>query len=654
MRRPLVILLCLLVSTGFSQSNKNQAKKEKKVPVLFKVNNSSVSTDEFIYLYKKNHQSTPGEFTQEKILEYLDLFVNFKLKVEEARHRGMDTTQAFKKEFNTYRGELRKPYLPESRIVDSLARLTYQRMKEDVRASHILISVSSEATPEDTLAAFNKAMNIKKKAMDGEDFGALAVAHSEDPSARTNRGDLGYFTALQMVHPFETAAYTTPVGRISDPVRTTFGYHLVKVADKRPSRGEVEVSHIMIRLGEGVDETKVKNTIFEVYDQLKGGAPWEELCNQYSEDQNSRNNGGRLRPFGAGAMGPVPEFEQAAFSLQNPGDISDPFKTAFGWHIVRLERKIPVPPLEELLPNLKNRLGRDERLEISKQNWLKKFKTEFGFTENEKVKSKTLALADSTIISGKWSPATGSIERETLFTLGGKGYTLKDFTGYAQSHQRTTSAQDPKNTVGELYDQYIETMLVELLEQKIAAQNPDFKFLMNEYYEGILLFEIMEKEVWNKAVQDSAGLEIFYSRNKSNYQAGERARADIYSSSSPDLVQPLKELIAHNDSIKIETFIREKGLKHESGVYEKSDKAVLSNVTWAKGIYSAETNGIYYLARIHDILPAGPKTFEEAKASVVADYQEELEKIWLSTLRKKYPVKVNEKGKRHILAQLQK
>ncbi|HEU5289699.1 MAG TPA: peptidylprolyl isomerase, partial [Cyclobacteriaceae bacterium] len=388
-----LLLVCL---SGFSQQT-----KIAKPLTLFTVASEPVTSDEFIYLYKKNHQAKE-DFTQPKIEEYLALFINFKLKVKEARFRGIDTTAVFLKEYESYKEELKKPYLPEGKLIDSLVNVTYKRLQEEVRASHILISIKNDATPADTLEAYNKALEIKSKAQAGEDFGSLAALYSEEPMAQTSKGDLGYFTALQMVYPFENAAYLGKPGDIVGPVRTRFGYHILKIVDRKPARGEVEVSHIMIRTGAERDAAKSKNLIFEIYEQLNGGVSWEEVCKQYSEDPSSKNNGGKLRPFGVGAMASVPEFDRVAFSLQKPGEVSDPFQTQYGWHIVRLEKKIPLPTLEELAPNLKGRVARDERVQVSKQALTSKLKRDFSFTENTVTKAKVFGLADTTLTTGKW------------------------------------------------------------------------------------------------------------------------------------------------------------------------------------------------------------------------------------------------------------
>jgi peptidyl-prolyl cis-trans isomerase SurA len=648
-RTAVVLAFCSAITLhGLAQSDK---KSPSKPLTLFSVNRKSVDADEFIYLYKKNHQNSKEDFTKEKIEEYLNLYINFKLKVEEARRRGMDTTRAFLREFNQYKEELRKPYLPGSNLTDSLVKLTYDRMKEEVRASHILISVKPDATPSDTLAAYNRIIDIQKRIASGEEFGALAASLSEDPSARINKGDLGYFTALQMVYPFENAAFSTPIGKVSRPVRTRFGYHLLKVIDRRPARGEVEVSHIMRRTGEDKNNEQAKQTIFKVFEELQGGAKWEDACRQYSEDPGTKDTGGRLRPFSAGMMANVPEFERVAFELQKPGDISDPIQTQYGWHIIRLERKIPLAPFAELAPNLKNRINRDERAQISKQALQAKLRKEMQYREYPEVLKKLTSVADSTLQKGNWNPKIEN-GKETLFTLREKPVTTADFLAFVKVKQTPTSLT-PQKYLEDLYNNFVDESILLLMEKDIASQHPDYRFLLNEYYEGILLFEIMEKEVWNKASEDSVGQQAYYASNNSKYTAEERMKGTFYSTSRKELLPELENLLKEGDAKKIQEYVSRNKIKSESGYYKKQDKAVLQTIPWQKGVYPAQNNEMFYLAWIKEILPAGLMNFEEARPTIVSDYQSHLEAEWVKKLRKKYPVKINAKGKAYILKQLQ-
>jgi peptidyl-prolyl cis-trans isomerase SurA len=528
--------------------------------------------------------------------------------------------------------------------------MTYNRLKEEVKASHILINVGPDASPEDTLKAFNRIKEIKDRIAKGEDFGTLAASLSEDPSARTNKGSLGYFTAMQMVYPFESAAYTGKPGDVVGPVRTRFGYHLVKVEDRKPARGEVEVSHIMIRTGGDRDETASRNLIFEIYDQVKGGISWEELCSQYSEDGNSKNNGGRLRPFGVGAMNAAPEFDAVAFSLQTPGEISDPFKTAFGWHIVRLEKKIPLPSFEELSASLKARVQRDERVQVSRKALVERLKKEMTFKENADVKTKIFARADTSLTKGKWSVAawTGN---ETLFNLKSGPVSAAKFVTYVNQQQRATQAT-PQQYIGQLYDLFVESEINQSYEEQLVRANPDYEFLLREYYEGILLFDIMEREVWNKASEDSIGQRNYFEAHAGKYVAEERVSADLFSATSAEPLELIKQALNIADSAAIEELIKSRKARRETGVFQKDDRPVLAKIAWTEGLYTAENNGMYYLVRILKRVPPGPMTFEEARASVIADYQAYLEKKWIDDLKKKYTVKINEKGKQHIYKQL--
>ena len=253
---------------------------------LFSVADKTISVEEFVYLYKKNHQGRSEEFTKDKIEGYLELYVKFKLKVKEAEARGMDATEAFVTELNTYKEELKKPFVAEPDILDELVKQTYERLKQEVKASHILITANPEATPADTIRAYNKARELRARIVAGEPFEKLAREFSEDPSAKSNGGNLGYFTALQMVFPFEETAYNLKPGEVSQPVRTRFGYHLIKVDGRRPSSGEVEVSHILVR---GTDE-QAKKTIEEVHEKLMNEGDWKELCSQYTQDPATKDN----------------------------------------------------------------------------------------------------------------------------------------------------------------------------------------------------------------------------------------------------------------------------------------------------------------------------------------------------------------------------
>lgn len=630
---------------GFSQSKKNQQQT-----ILFSVNRTPTFTDEFTYLYKKNHQNKPEDFTEAKINEYLDLFINFKLKVAEARAMGMDTTAKFTKEFKTYREDLKKPYRAEPDALEKLTKEAYEHLTQEVRASHILINLKPDAFPADTLTAFNKLADIKKRIVAGEDFEKLARELSEDPSAKYNGGDLGYFTAMQMVYPFEEAAYKTNKGEITNIVRTRFGYHLIKVVDKKPARGEVEVSHILLRTGTPND-AKIKNTAFEIFDQLKAGRAWDELCKENSEDGNTKDSGGKLRAFGVGALASVPEFENTAFAIQKPGDISDPFQSSIGWHIVRLEKKIPLPPYLELAESLKRKVARDERLQISQQAMTIKRRKDFGFAEVPETKKAIISFADSSLTKGKWNYSGGApLLAQKLFSIQNSSVTVAQFISFLKTNQ-ASSGTIPAVYMDQLYNYFVDETITIAEEEKLKIEKPEYKNLLTEYREGILFFEIMEKEIWNKASEDTLGQRTYYERNTTKYQGGDRVEARIFSATDKELIEDFKKKVAKGDTLKEADIKKFKSVQPFRN-YEKGESKVVDRVTWVAGLHDTELDKNYYLVEIAQLVAPGIKTFKEARASVISDYQAELEKKWLNDLRKKYPVNVNKKGKKIVIATL--
>jgi len=649
MKKYFIVFLLLLKLIGATAQIQ---KKATSSMILFTVDGNPTLTDEFIYLFKKNHANESQDYTESKIDEYLNLFINFKLKIREAQKRGMDTTAKFNKELNTYREELKKPYRADKDVLDKLTHETYDHLMQEVNASHILIQIKPDATPEDTLKAFHRISDIKKRISEGEDFEKLARELSEDPSAKYNGGSLGYFTAMQMVYPFEQAAYQTKKGEVSPIVRTRFGYHLIKVLDIRPSRGEVEVSHILLRSTKD-NETKVKNLIFEIYDQLKKGRNWDELCKQYSEDTNTKNTGGRLRPFGVGALAAVPEFEATAFAMQSPGEISDPFQSNIGWHIIRLEKKIPMPPYAEAEASLKKRVTRDERMKISQQALAAKRRKDLGFVENDPIKMKVIGLADSSLLMGKWKfSGSPELRKTVLFSINGKEVKSGDFFSWIEQQHNPSKLSAPAY-MNQLYEQWKEGKINEAEEEKIIKENPDFKYLLTEYREGILLFEIMEKEVWNKASVDSAGQRKYYREHLTKYGGGNRVEARIFSTTDKSFLAEVKMKIAHGDTLK-EADMKKFRSAQNFRNYERGESKVIDKITWVSGLQEEEIDGTYYLVEVKRLVPPGPKTLEEARAKVISDYQDSLEKDWIASLKNKFRVVLNNKGKKVVLEELTK
>jgi peptidyl-prolyl cis-trans isomerase SurA len=441
------------------------------------------------------------------------------------------------------------------------------------------------------------------------------------------------------------------VGNISSVVRTRFGYHLIKVKDRKPSRGEVEVSHILLRAGG--DEGALRSKAFSVHDQLRGGRSWDEVCKEFSDDKNTSEQGGKLRPFGVGALASVPEFEAMAFSMQQPGEISDPFQSALGWHIIRFERKIPLPSLKEMDASLRRRLGRDERVQQSQQAQKTARRKKFQFVEQRETLEKILAKADSSLTKANWTyKPEAALGSQQLFSVGSTPYTVNQFVSFVQKNQKPTRLA-PRAYAQQLYDEWTEEKIQTAEEEKLKQENPDFKNLLTEYYEGILLFEIMEKEVWNKASEDTVGQKKFYDANKSKYQAGDRVEARYFATNDKKIITETLAKINKGDTLSTADLRKFKSVQNFR-MYEKKDSKVMDQVTWVSGLHQADVDGLHYLVEIKRLVPPGVKEFNEARAQVIADYQDELEKQWVAGLRQKYPVKINKKGKKAVVAELTK
>ena len=530
-------------------------------PAIETLGTYPVPAREFAYVYKKNNGTAADFGTRPSVTDYLTLYTNFRLKVLDAEKHGLDTTQAFRRELDGYKQQLAQPYLTEKGVTDQLVHEAYDRMSQEVNASHILIRVAPDATPADTLAAYQKIMALRQRVTSGEDFGTVASASSEDPSAKENGGKLGYFTAMQMVYPFESAAYRTPVGQVSQPIRTRFGYHIIKVNDRRAAQGEIKVAHLMVRVtpqAPKADSAAAHKKIDELYARLRKGENWNKLVAQFSEDAGSAPNGGELPSFGTGRM--IPSFEEVAFKLQKPGDIAPPVQTPYGWHIIKLVEKQPLPPFATLEPTLKSKVAKDSRSELNRAAFLKRIRQEDQFREIPAAKELAFAQADTALVKGhyKFNPATMTAsgakaskktvkaggDKLPLFTIMSKPYPVADFLAFAQQNQRPRPTATPQFAMQQLYDQYVDQSLTDFEKASLPTKYEDYRMLVQEYRDGILLFQLMDEKVWSKAIEDTAGLKKFFMANQANYQFGQRARGTVISASSPQLLARAQREIA--------------------------------------------------------------------------------------------------------------
>lgn len=658
----LAALPCKAQSAKSTRAGKSPAKPKQEVvvsnpvvpvdPILMTVGGDPVTKGEFESIYRKNNQKdTPSD--RKALEEYLELFINFKLKVKAAKELGKDTIRAFQSELRGYRRQLSQPYLNDKVVTEKLIDEAYQRMKKDVRASHILIKLPAEPLPKDTIAAWNKAIELRNRLLKGEDFGKLAESVSDDPSAKQNGGDLGYFSSMMMVYPFENAAYNTPVGQISMPVRTKFGYHILKVADIRDARGQVHVAHVMVQVRENASDSIVerdRKKAEEIYQKAIAGEDFAKLASTYSDDRTSGRNGGELPWFGTGKM--VQEFETAAFELKQEGEISKPVRSPYGFHIIKLLGKKDMQSFDEVKADLKQKIAKDSRAQVSRNAVITRVKNDAGFIENPKALDEFLTKVDSTFLKGKWTADKVANPGSVLFSIGGENTSQQDFAVFLAEYQTTQSKEGAiEALVRKAYNTFRDDKIIAFEDARLEQKYPEFALLMKEYRDGILLFDITDQLVWSKALKDTVGLTAFHENNKMKYMWGDRTEAVVYKCKDEKIAKAARKMVAKRskkgystDDIKKK--INEKSalnLQTEEGIYSKGDNEYVDKVTWVEGITMNETgsNGVVTFVEIRKVLPPMPKTLQEAKGLITADYQAFLEQEWIKELKAKYKVDVN-------------
>jgi len=639
------LILLFSISKLLSQNNQDE--------VLMMIHDREITLGEFERIYKKNNSSSSIE--QQSVDEYVDLFINFKLKVIEAEELGYDTIASFIREFTGYQKQLAKPYMTDKKEMEDLLKEAYQRAQFEIHVSHILIKCDQNEAPEDAAIAYAKAYEIRQRILNGEDFSKVARETSDDPSAKTNGGDLGYFTVFDIVYPFESAAYETEPGMISIPVRSSFGYHIIKVHERRPARGKVKVAHIMVFTPDTMTVEQLVeagNKIYLLYDSLITGIDFSELARRQSEDIGSAAMGGELAPFGTGMM--VPEFEQAALALKNPGDISKPVKTSFGWHIIKLIEHQEIGNFEEMRAEYTDMIKTSNRVLQSRLAMIEKLKKQYNFTDFNGDLSPFYDIVDSTIFDGAtWSVPEDDQLNERMFIIDGHEYSQLDFARFLEANQGGYPLTKVSYLNRRMTD-FIEASLMAYEESQLSIKYPEYRHLLQEYHDGILLFDLTDKMVRSKTIRDTIGLKKFFEKHRDEYIWGERLDAWIYRCESravaEEAVRFLKDqanlyaspsaLIARLCAPRYDPSC----ITSTTGAYERGDNEFVDKMDWNEWISDiSEKDGRFIFVIKKDILPSARKTFDEAYGLVTADYQNHLEEEWIAELRKKYRVKVNRK-----------
>ncbi|MGB3608217.1 peptidylprolyl isomerase [Psychroserpens sp.] len=613
----------------------------KEKDVLFTVDGDPIKASEFVRVYNKNLDLVKDE-SQKDIDAYLELFVNYQLKVKEARRLELDQDKKYIREFNNYKKQLTKNYMSDNKVTDALVKEAYERTTNDVKASHILVRIDETET--DTLDVYNQLLAFRERVLKE---GYEAVQKDVHDGKTIFAEDLGYFGGFKMVYPFESAAFNTPVGEVSMPFRTRFGYHVVKVFDKRPSLGQVTVAHIMIASKQKDSSVVAKERIGQIYKKLQQGEKFESLAQQFSDDKSSSSKGGALQPFSGGQLGSV-EFENVAFSLENPGDMSEPFETSYGWHIVKLIGKKGVEPFEEVEAELQNKVSRDSRSQLINSAMVKKLMDTYKVIEHNGAKTYFEGVLNDDYFKQAWNePADFNAEKPFL-TIDKKVITYKAFFDHLIKEQRKYANRkvEAKAVVNTEYNAFLEAEILKYREENLENENQEFAFVLKEYRDGLLLFDLMEKEVWNAASKDSVGLQNFYESHKTDYMWSDRVEAVMFSSVSKSTMKKVEKelkkgvseekiLAQMNTDDKIEVISTTRNFERGSNDLPKD----FNFKTGISNIY--EYNDAYHVFNVNEVKPAGQKTMQEARGKLVSDYQVQIEEDWVKTLNERYKVKVD-------------
>lgn len=618
---------------------------QTKEPILFTVDGQSVPASEFTYIYSKNNRDD-ADFSEASLREYLDLYTKFKLKVREAYAMRLDTVSQLKNELDGYRKQLADSYLTDKEITEKLVREAYDRMQEDIHVAHIFVRTNPDIAS-DTAAGYERIQKIYKDLQAGGKWDDIARRTSDDNTTKEMGGDMGYITALlpSGFYAFETAAYTTPVGSFSAPVKTAIGYHIVKVLGKRPARGEMDVAHILYRVkSDGSNDQEAKAKAETLYSQLVAGAAFEEAARKSSEDKATGERGGFIGTMTINQF--EKQFEEAAYALAKDGDISMPIRTRLGWHIVKRVKKRPMLSYEASKRKLETQLGRDDRIASARQAMVNRIKAEAGHTINQAVYNEFVEKAGPDLQTYRWQ--VPEVTPAVLLTLGNDTYTNIDFGNYVRNNARVrmgvAKGTPNKEIMDRVFNDFVNEKALYFEERNLVNKYPEFKALMREYEEGIMLFEATKINVWDRASRDSVGLKAFHADHRMDYMWDERievATVTIDSASLAKLPQIKKWAAKKSLPVVAAKAAKKKIPLHISRRVYQKEETLPQGLTWTEGSQAdlADGNGF---VKVERIIPPQPKSLEEARGYIIADYQDQLEKEWVASLQKKYPLQVDE------------
>lgn len=646
-----VFLLGLVVGcSSSSRSTLPPAANDPNVVAVYA--GEALTLDEFEERYARTvgtHEAASDDSLAE-YEDFLERYVNFRLKVEAATEAGIAASSEIQNEIQSYRANLARPYLLEEEVVEPIVREIYDRRQKLNDVSHILLRVEPAAPPEDTLAVYRRLEAVRDSAVQGVDFGDLALRHSEDPSASAReqgigyRGRLGYFTAGRMVEPFETYSYETPEGEVSPIFRTRFGYHILYVHDRREAVPDIRLAHIMMRpQPTAEDSAATLQTINEIRERIDAGESFEELAKEYSVDQQSAARGGDIGFISFDA--PIhPSFKDPAFALEEPGDVSDVIETTYGYHIIQLKERRELQSFDDSYEELKQLASRLPRLQEAEEDLARDILAQHGASVDTVYV--LTSLQDIPGDSLSFRLAEKSLPDETLShpfaTLGDSTYSLNDVSEYLSTTQFQRAA-DSESTIMAMLDGFLTKAAIDYEAARLEERDEEFARIMDEFRDGLVLFKFMEDSVWTAAETDTSALETYYDARRGDYWWPERTRVISLQSSSDSLLQVLGGRLDSGESLQ--------------DLYASFEDDTLNAVRVDTMMISEATESVYdraleleagqhtepltyrggHILLVNDgVEEARQKTFIEARTQVVSEFQTVLEDRLIERLRERF------------------
>jgi len=617
--------------------------------ILLTINDSiKITRSEFERTYKKNNgPGITGE--QKNVDDYLQLFTNFKLKVLEAEKLKLDTNKKFKKEYDGYVKQLSEPFLIDTNVDSKILKEAYERSKWQVRSSHILFEVSKNASPKDTLAAYQSAMAIRKRILAGENFDSLAKKFSKDPSAKQNFGDIGYKEVFGTVYEYENAIFSLNVGEISMPVRSQFGYHIIKITGKKPAKGDIKMAHIII-LAKKQDSTfNGKARIDSAYKKIKSGVDFAKVVAEYSDDKRTSANGGNFPTWINSTQRFPQKFLDIAYGLEI-GQMSEPFETEYGWHIIKITDKRSVMPYDEAIKTLKSQIARDaSRNNAGKHSVYLRLKKEYNLTKNPKEFKAFIQKVDTSILSGNWKLPKTISNTAVLGTFANEKLTEAVFANWIKGFERKSKIDaSVEFVINYLWDIYTEGQIMSYEKANLTKKYPDLRNLLREYHDGMLLFDLIDKTVWSKSNSDTVGIQEFYTKNKTNYMWAQRTEVAKFTCKDAATVEVLKKILAQQPKKNLTTdqivaIVNKKDAKAvsvETKKYSKAEDADVDKLE-TKPYATLVLKDNIVLENIATIQPE-VKQLNECRGMIISDYQKQLEDQWIASLKEKNKVVVDQ------------